>query len=457
MHLLLDLIYILLIGLLSPVVIYKMMTQEKYRAGLFDRLGLGTRFAVRFRGRGGPRPVWVHGVSVGEVLAARPLVESIEKQRPDLPIVISSTTNTGFQVARRIFPKHRVIYYPLDFSFAVRPVIDAVAPQAIILIELEIWPNFLDYAYDRGIPVILVNGRISERSYHGYTWIRWLLFRPLKKIRRFCVQTEGYAERFRRLGLPADQLVVTGNMKYDHPLPQDPERLEADVRRELGIDPTAPVIIAGSTHHPEERILLDIYRRLQGEVPALRLVLVPRHPERIGDVSTAIREAGFQSLRKTEIQAGKLPTEPAVILVDTMGELARIYAAGTVVFVGGSLIPHGGQNMLEPAVLGRAIVLGPHTFNFQSTTDLLLARDACVKVADAAALHDAFLGLLADERRRLAIGERARDAIAENVGATRRNLDVILSVLGDGRRDSARLIDRRGASPRALVAARAGG
>jgi 3-deoxy-D-manno-octulosonic-acid transferase len=301
----------------------------------------------------------------------------------------------------------------------------------ILLVELEIWPNFLRAAFREQIPVVLVNGRISEKSYKGYRLVKKLLFRPLDKIRRFCVQTEVYADRFLKLGVPASQILVTGTLKYDAlPVADDAARLDAEYRGRLGLG-AAPVIVAGSTHAPEERELLSVYNRLRARIAGLRLVLVPRHLERTEEVLSDVRSAGLTTLRKTEIDAHGLPREgeTPVIVVDTIGELANVYAAATVVFVGGTLTDRGGQNMLEPAGLGRATVFGPRVENFKESAEMLLAAGGAAQVADAAALEGLLSDLLGDAPRREEMGRRARAAIDARRGAAAKTIGVLKDVI----------------------------
>ncbi len=427
-----DLVYILGLVAAFPIVVWKMATRARVRAGLWRRLG------IEVEPRPGDRPcIWVHGVSVGEVIASKPLVREIQRELPDYEVVISTTTNTGLEVARKHFPGLFAFYYPLDLSWAVRRVLRAVRPSLIVLVELEIWPNFLRLAYESGVPVVLVNGRISQRSFRGYRLIKRLLFRPLAKIRQFCVQDETYARRFVALGVPESQVLVTGSLKYDNlASADDAGALAADVRARLGLG-EAPVLVCGSTHPPEEREALAVYGRLRAEFPSLRLILAPRHIERAGEVAREAAAAGFAVAHKTEIDAvGAAGTTGAgaawgapVIVVDTIGELARIYAAATVAFVGGSLVPHGGQNMLEPAGLGRPTLFGPHVENFRESADLLLRSGGAEVVADAAALEAAVRALLRNPAAAEEMGRRARAAVDGCRGAARRTVAVLKDIL----------------------------
>jgi 3-deoxy-D-manno-octulosonic-acid transferase len=406
----------------SPWVVYKVSQKRgrRHLAGLKERLGACTR-------REGNRPcVWIHGVSVGEIRAAATLVEAIEREMPEFEIVLSTTTQTGQEVARRTYPDKRVFYFPIDFSWAVSRVFAAIRPSMVVLVELEIWPNFLQEAQRRRIPIALINGRITDKSYRGYRLVRGWLFDPIGKIGTFCVQTERYADRFRRLGIPDRHIHVTGSVKYDElqGLPAE----AATVRRDLGVGDTEIVLMAGSTHPGEELTLLRVYEALKADWPHLRLVLVPRHTERTNDVATLIKGRGAEvTLRTERLKTDKrepIPTEH-VILIDTVGELGRLYGAADLVFVGGSLIPHGGQNMLEPVMFGKPTLFGPYDDNFREPVDRLLAADGARRVEDEAALVLALQELLRDPELARSMGERGRRALTSAQGATVQTVSIL--------------------------------
>jgi 3-deoxy-D-manno-octulosonic-acid transferase len=411
--------YLVILILILPYLIFKLLTSPKHRAGLVQRMGILERWPDR-----GPR-IWIHGVSVGEVLAAKSLVTVLERELPEHEVVISTTTRTGQAVARSHYPGHHVFYYPLDFSFATKRVLRRVHPQAVILMELEIWPNFLLSTSSTDVPVLLVNGRISAHSFKRYRILQRVIPEPLDRIVLYCVQTRTYRERFIELGVGGDRVKVAGTMKFDTINTEGADELGLEVRKELGIAPEERVLLAGSTHPTEEETLYGIYRALLAKHPEYRLIVVPRHPERLTEAEAALRKLGADVARKT-VLAGRGPTaDRPVILLDTMGELARIYAAADIAFVGGSLFPHGGQNMIEPAGLGRTVVFGPHIQNFQESVDILLDADAAVLVADAADLRRAILDLADDPARARAMGERARRIVIEHKGASERIMDMI--------------------------------
>ena len=416
--------------LLSPALAVKFGRKRgrRHLAGLRERLG------ACHRREDGQRCIWIHGVSVGEILAAAPLIEALEESLPDYEIVLSTTTSTGQEVAKKAYPGLRVIYYPLDFTWAVRRVLDAIRPDLVILVELEIWPNFLSEAYRRKIPVALVNGRISERSFSRYRYVRGWLFDPLGKVGRFCVQTERYADRFRKLGLPAEQIYVTGSMKYDQLKLSQVDG--AETREDMGIGPGETVLIGGSTHPSEELALVDAYRELRQEFSDLRLVLVPRHTERAPEVAKIVREAvGEPVLRSQQVQAEDRSLKPGtVLLVDTIGELGRLYCAADVVFVGGSLIPHGGQNMLEPVAFGKPTVFGPYWDNFKEQVERLTAADGVREVKDARELTQVLGQLLRNPEEAQGMGKRGQDALLAARGATGRTLAVLRNYLEERER-----------------------
>lgn len=401
---------------------------RRHLAGMKERLGDCPQ-------RRGDRPcIWIHGVSVGEIRAAAPLVAMLERELPDFEVVLSTTTGTGQEVARKSNQGKHVFYYPLDFSWSVRRCFEAVRPDLVILVELEIWPNFLGEAFRRKVPVVLANGRISEKSYRGYKLVRSWLFDPIGRLARFCVQTPVYADRFRRLGIPEHLIHITGSVKYDQLSTKASDG--PAVRAEVGLRPDDVVLIGGSTHPSEERALLLAYRALRAKHPALRLVLVPRHTERTDEVRRLAAELAPGVTRLTERRAAKA-TEPLppgeVLLVDTIGELGRLYCAADLVFVGGSLIPHGGQNILEPVVFGKPTVFGPSYENFVEPVERLLAADGARRVPGEHALEPALAALLDDPEAARAMGERGRQALLAARGATARTVAVIKDLVAERR------------------------
>ncbi|MBM4033285.1 MAG: 3-deoxy-D-manno-octulosonic acid transferase [Planctomycetes bacterium] len=421
MSLLLDLAYGVGVALASPLLAYKALTSKKYRTGYRERFG-----GVAPREGEGPC-AWLHAVSVGEMNLVRPLIEALAKERPNWEIVLSTTTYTGRDAAAKLYPDRRVVYFPLDFTFAVRRAMRRLRPDLIVLVELEVWPNFLAAAERRGVPVAIVNGRLGERSFGRYRLIRPLVARWLKRVARFCVQTSAYAERLKALGAPPERVVVTGNMKFESaPVAQD--RLKAELQTlaaSFGLGADEPLLIGGCTWPGEDEALLDMYPRLKAEFPALRLLLAPRQADRFGPVEQLVRRAGLPCVRRTALKEGVRGEPGAVILLDTIGELARVYALGTLVFVGGSLIPHGGQSTIEPSAQARPVLFGPHTGNFRDVNEQLLAAGAARRVADAAELEAALRELLANPEAAAQMGQQGRQVVDANRGATRRTLEAL--------------------------------
>jgi 3-deoxy-D-manno-octulosonic-acid transferase len=423
-HCVYDVVGLLAVLVMLPLLLYRMVMDPRARVGLAQRFGFTPR-------RTGDAPcLWIHGVSVGEILGAERFIRDFSRRYPEWEIALSTTTGTGHEVAKERYPGRLVFFYPLDLSFAVRRVLRRIRPSAVLLVELEIWPNFLLAASRHRIPVGLINGRISERSFRGYRFWKRFLPNPLDCVDAYCVQNDLYADRLRRLGVPPDRIHVTGTMKFDTVALQGDPAQEEILRRELGLQGQGKelVLIGGSTHPPEERILYDCYRALVVRHPGLRLLLAPRHPQRLTEIEEDLSSAGATVVRRTQIDPRRpapVGPVPPVILIDTMGELGRLYGLADVVFVGGSLIPHGGQNMMEPAGLGKPVLLGPHTFNFADSVELLLEEDALRVVQSADELTSALEDLLLDGEGRAAMGFRARAVIEKNKGASRRNLDVV--------------------------------
>ncbi len=413
LHALYDLVWVAFAVLGAPWLLWKSATRRGFGRMVLERLGHGL---ARLPPRGRPR-VLLHGVSVGEVKAARSLVELLEGEHPGLEVVLSSTTDTGLAEAGRLFPGNLCVRFPADLSFVARRFLRRVDPVLVVLVELEVWPNFLRLCNRESRPVAVVNGRITRQS-HG----RYLVFRRLlpefNRISLFCVQSEEYARRFGMLGVDPARIVVTGNVKADG-LRSGPAVPGGDLLRLVGPRPGQQVLVAGSTHEPEELLVARATRRA---VPRCRLVLVPRHPDRSGEIVERLRSEGIGAQRLSALRSGERVDPQRLLLVDTIGELERIYALADLVFVGGSLIPHGGQNMLEPAAQGKACLFGPHVENFEQEAALLIAAGACRKVADERELERELRGLLGDGELRARMGRAGMEAVAAQRGATRLTL-----------------------------------
>lgn len=432
-----DILYAVGLGIGFPYLLWRRWARGKDKGTSKQKLG---HIPARDPGRA---RIWIHAVSVGEVRAAEPLCQALDRELPEVEIVISTTTGTGQEVARQLRGAERVFYYPYDFSRAVRRAFERARPTVAALMELEVWPNFTAEAAARGVPVVVVNGRITERAARRYRLAGPLLRPSFRRVRRWLMQNEEYAQRIRELGVEPQRLEVAGNIKYDAidtRLPAESQR--ADARRSLGLSPQARVIMGGSTHPGEDEALLDAYLALRAGFPGLHLVLVPRHPHRLGPVEQAIRARGLACLRRSAFKADgrraldAIPAEQhgsMVVLLDTLGELGRLYCAAEVAFVGGSLIPHGGQNVLEPAGLGLPVIHGPHMHNFADAVQILKDCEGSVQVRDGPRLRDALERLLSDPSQAQAMGQRARAAFLKRQGAAARCVAYLRRLLEEAR------------------------
>jgi len=431
MAILLDLLYAAAALIASPYVLFRIACSPRWRAGLKERLGFVAP-------RQGARPcVWVHAASVGEVNAARPLVELMDRECPEWEVRISTTTNTGQSVARERFGAGRCVYFPLDFSPVVRRALRRLRPDAVVLVELEWWPNFLRQTARQDIPVVVVNGRMREESVGRYRALRFLFGPALNAQSRnlFCVQNETHGRRFERAGVPRNRIRVTGNMKYDAvPTHLEPERLEA-LRGALGLGRGERIWVAGCTWPGEETACLRAHRRLQAEAPSLRLILAPRHIERADEVEREVRRAGYACRRRSAGE--KMGGPECVVLLDNVGELGYLYGLAEFAFVGKSLTAHGGHNVLEPAALGVTPAFGPYTDNFEDEVRLLMEADAAVRVTDEEDLVRALLRLVRDPLGCRERGRRGREAVLRRRGASRRHLEVLREILAESGRAAA--------------------
>jgi 3-deoxy-D-manno-octulosonic-acid transferase len=421
---LLDCFYLLGLLILSPWLVYKAITTGKYRRGIAQKL-LGLVKPV-----GSPRHsvIWFHGVSVGEIHLLRTVVARYRRRHPDHLCIISTTTDTGFAEARKHFEDLPVTYWPFDFSWSVRQALRTIKPSLVVLAECELWPNFLLAARKQGVPVAIINGRMSPRSYRNYRLLGPLSRRLFNRVNLIAAQTEEYAANYRAVG--GRHVVVTGNVKYDGVQADRNNSKTRELRSLFCVGQGDLVWIAGSTQAPEEEITLDIYRRARGEHRNLRLILVPRQKDRFEEVASLLRRSGLPFVRRTEMEALSHPVTPSpaypVILVDTIGELGALWGLADVAFVGGSLDgKRGGQNMIEPAAYGAAVVFGPHVWNFKESAARLVEAGAAVQVQDAETLEAVVRSLLAANGERKRLGAAARDFVRHQQGATQRTLDAL--------------------------------
>ena len=417
-YLLYTLVTALLVVLAAPVLLWKGRGTGKYLRTFRQRLRGPERRDVR------PGSIWVHAVSVGEVLAARPLIERLKERFPSVPLFVSTTTLTGNAVAQKAAAGADGLFFaPFDWPRPVRRTLAAIQPRLLVLVETEIWPNLIHEASRRGIRIAVVNGRISPRSFRRYLWVRRLLTRVLHEVDLFLMQSDAHADRIRRIGAPETRVRSVGNLKYDALSPASaPEALARLIPAAGG-----PLWVAGSTADGEERDVLEAFRALRAAVPAARLLIAPRHPERFAEVARLIESAGFRATRRSLLQAPWDGT--GVLLLDTLGELASVYSLASLVFVGGSLVPRGGHNVLEAAIHGKAVIVGPHMENFQEMADLFRAEQALVQVPNGAALAVEVVRLATDDDLRRRVGEAARGLIDRHRGALDRTVDALSALV----------------------------
>jgi 3-deoxy-D-manno-octulosonic-acid transferase len=443
MYFLYSLALSLLFLALLPYFTYQAIRHGKYKGSFVERLG---RLPDCVRGDG-RSTVWVHAVSVGELNAAMPLIRAIRREYPGSRVLLSTTTRTGQELARRVSRDlvDGAFYFPFDWRFAAARALDHVKPSAVVILETELWPNFLRECRRRGVVTIVANGRISPRSFARYLRVRSFISRVIQDLSLLTVQSEADRERALSLGARSDQVRVCGNLKYDVEArgpEQDSQGLPLNAG-ETGRDEISlpSLIVAGSTAPGEERILIAALGEVRRQVglDQTRMVIAPRHPERFDEVARLIAQSGFRLARRSEaansraVDGGDLP-EADVILLDTIGELAALYRFATVAFVGGSLVPRGGHNIIEPAVYAKPIVVGPHTENFRQTVTDFARADAVAQIATAGEgaaniLAREFIRLLSDRDLAQAMGARARDILLKNRGATECTIAAIKAIL----------------------------
>lgn len=425
MYLAYSLLLTLGLIVLIPHFLLQALAHGKYIAGLRQRLG-------SLPPVNGKPVIWLHCVSVGETQAARPLAQRVKQQFPHHALVVSTITLTGQKLARDVFrtTAESVFYFPFDWRWSVRRALKTINPAAVLIMETELWPNFLRECKTRRIPVALVNGRISRQSFRRYKLIRFFLHRVLSCLSLAVMQSEKDAARLRELGMVEDKLYTAGNLKFDAEVAEGLTAKTAEIRERFGLQSATPLILAASTHAPEEEVLLDSIKQLQ---PA-RLMIAPRHPERFNEVATLIQKSGLSWTRRTAAPAAD-DTSATVILLDTIGELPATYSLADVVFVGGSIVDRGGHNVLEPAAAGAAVVTGAHTHNFHAIVDLMCEAKAIVQLppvensAAAPELTHVFKNLLANTNERAELGRRAKQLVSDNQGATDRTITFIAPLL----------------------------
>lgn len=415
---------VLALGMLLslPFWLYQILRHGKYRRGFTERLG---RVPARLLKDADKRVIWVHAVSLGEVLAVSGLVEQMRRAFSQHRVLVSTTTDTGQALARKRFGDENVFYFPMDFAFAIRPYLHALQPELVVLAETEFWPNFLRLVHASGARIAVVNARISDRSWPRYQRFRWALRRMLAHVDVFLAQTPEDAARLQSIGADRSRVQVTGNLKFDVNLPAPPPIVES-LQQSLATEGATPVLVCGSTVEDEEPPLLKAFENLRVGHPRAVMLLAPRHPERFDEVAILLRQLDIPSIRRSQWQGESLAG--SVLLVDSIGELAALYALADVAFVGGSLVPRGGHNVIEPALHGVAIVTGSYTENFRDIVALFQSHDA-VRIVSLAELPLTLMQLLANDGERHALGRRAEETIRSQRGATTRTLEALKALI----------------------------
>ncbi|MDP9173631.1 MAG: 3-deoxy-D-manno-octulosonic acid transferase [Planctomycetota bacterium] len=426
-----DIAYGLGVGLAAPFWLSKPSARRKVLAAFSQRMG-------RVAGRDLSKPaIMIHAVSLGEINATRNLVDLLRHQRPGLHFIVSVTTETGFNRGRELYGSVNdvtLVRYPLDFSSAVDRLLDTLRPAVVILLELEVWPNFIRHCVHRGVPVLLINGRITESSFRKYKVAKPLVRAMFSRLTHVCAQEEIYADRFVELGVSASHISVTGTMKFDTAQLADSVAGQDELAAALGLNPGKERIwVCGSTGPGEEQIVLEVYRDLLKQFSDLRLVIVPRKPERFNDVADLITASAFGLIRRSNPQSATSASSPQVVLGDTIGDLRKFYSLANVVFVGRTLVDLGsrqhGSDMIEPAALAKPVVVGPFTANFAEAMNRFTEASALRVVTDPLSLARCIIQMLTDTPQAAAMATRAREVVAREQGATAKHARLILENL----------------------------
>jgi 3-deoxy-D-manno-octulosonic-acid transferase len=424
---LLNAVYLAVIAACSPLIIWQSVRTGKYREGYREKL-----FGLVPRRVGHETCIWIHAVSVGEVNLVATLLRELRSGHPDWQFVISTTSRTGYELARKKYADHVVFYCPLDFSWAVNTAMRRIRPSMLVLAELELWPNLITSAKRHGARVAIINGRLSDHSFPGYRRIRPLVEALLRQVDLIAAQNEESAHRFGALGAPSDRVLVTGSLKYDGAQTDRNNPRTIALRQLAGISENDIVWLAGSTQEPEEQYAIAIYRRLAKQFPRLRLILVPRHPERFDTVAKLLEASTLGWRRRTQL-TNQPPAEPGaaahILLVDTIGELGVWWGTAQIAFVGGSFGNRGGQNMIEPAAYGAAVSFGPNTWNFRDIVAALAANNVAAVVQNANELESFVRRCLEDSSYAADLGSRAQQLVQTQLGATHRTVALLECLL----------------------------
>lgn len=419
MHLLYNLLALVLVVLAAPVFLYRLIREAGFGERLKQSFGwLPPETVAKVANK---NAIWLHAASVGEIVATSPMVKEIKKEMPDSVVVISVVTASGYDMAKRIIPEaDGVIFFPLDLPWLSCHVVKKIAPQAFLLVETELWPNFLKASRKAGIPVMMVNGRIGDKSFGNYRYLGSVLQDMLQTVVKFCMQSSIDAQYIIKLGADPQRVMVTGNTKYDQTYTDVSEDEQKLLISQYGFAGQRPIIIAGSTHKGEEESLFVSFGKIRNRFPQACLVIAPRDIQRADELVSMAAASGHRAVKRSKMEKETAGGHNTVIL-DTIGELGRVYSIADVVFVGGSLIPQGGHNILEPAAHGKPIVVGPHMFNFKDIYALLSDRKACITAKDPALLTDKLLAVLENKELSETMSKNARAIIEENRGAAHKN------------------------------------
>lgn len=429
MYLLYNLILLISGLFLVPYYLLLGVRYGKSRRGIRERLGYYTSEQLKFL-QGRPT-IWIHAVSVGETRAAIPLISALRRQYPQHLVLVTNVTETGHAIAQDNPQIDMSLFFPFDFSWVVRRSLEQIQPQVILVVETEIWPNFTRQARDLGIPLLLVNGRLSDRSFPRYRMARILLRPILECFSFFCMQSQVDAERIIALGAPSARVENTGNLKFDHHLLELSSAEIEQKKSEYRLPENVAILVAGSTHDGEERQIIEVYQKIAAQLTRpVVLVLIPRHPERRREIQTLLKERAIPYRLRSSLQTRDLRLSPGeVLLADTLGEVLALYSVADLVFVGGSLVPIGGHNLLEAALVSKPVVFGPHVHNFKEISAKLIRAGAGIKVDNTEQLERTFVVMLNDPGRCRAMGEAGRTLIAENSGATERTIHHMARIL----------------------------
>lgn len=425
-----DLVLLIVASVWLPYDLLRGLRQGRRREGIWQRFGRYEK--ARFQAHTEAKVIWIHAVSVGETRAAIPLIRRLRQHWPQAKIVLSNVTETGHRVAIGLDDIDDAIYFPLDLSWIVSQVIHRIKPDLFLIVETEIWPNLIRELKRSRVPIVLVNGRFSDRSFPRYYRLKRILKPVLDDFSLFCMQSAQDARRIALLGAPAAKVVETGNMKFDQAAPTLPP--VAALRQSYGLPETGLVWAVGSTHEKEDELIARVFRRLMLAEQQVTLILAPRHCQRCNDIGLLLRKYGFPYRLRSELESGQPPLASGeVLLVDTMGEMLQLYRAADFIFVGGSLVPVGGHNIIEAIMVERPVLWGPYMQNFKDMSRKVLARDAGISVQNVDELYDAVRQLIDRPEERQRIAHNGLSILQDNIGATERTLERIIPLLGDTR------------------------